>query len=313
MGFRSSVLLLFSVLLLLTSRGFSSPSATNGSYSEPTSCSVTNPALAYFVEQTSWYNDLVLAPFLSQRSRSQVPHIVQTWLRNYIAGNILYFSTGAIWCWYIYYMKKHVYFPEGGIPSKEPIALQIWVTMKSMPLYVSLPTVSEYMIEKGWTKCYPSIREVGVISYTVWTIIYLILVEFGIYWMHRGLHDIKPLYKWLHATHHIYNKENTLSPFAGLAFNPVDGILQASPHVICILFMPTHFLTHIVLLFAEAVWTANIHDCIHGKVWPIMGAGYHTIHHTTYRHNYGHYTILMDWLFGTLRDPSLGAKAQKLS
>nr|GMD79009.1 delta(7)-sterol-C5(6)-desaturase-like isoform X1 [Ipomoea batatas] len=40
-------------------------------------------------------------------------------------------------------------------------------------------------------------------------------VEFGIYWMHRELHDIKPLYKYLHATHHIYNKQNTLSPFAG--------------------------------------------------------------------------------------------------
>lgn len=33
--------------------------------------------------------------------------------------------------------------------------------------------------------------------------------------MHRELHDIKPLYKYLHATHHIYNKQNTLSPFAG--------------------------------------------------------------------------------------------------
>lgn len=34
-----------------------------------------------------------------------------------------------------------------------------------------------------------------------------------------------------------------------------------------------------------------------------MGAGYHTIHHTTYRHNYGHYTIWMDWMFGTLNEP----------
>jgi hypothetical protein len=31
----------------------------------------------------------------------------------------------------------------------------------------------------------------------------------------------------------------------------------------------------------EALWTANIHDCIDGKVWPVMGAGYHTIHHTS--------------------------------
>jgi lathosterol oxidase len=90
---------------------------------------------------------------------------------------------------------------------------------------------------------------------------------------------------------------------AGLASHPVDGILLAMPHVFAPFLLPTHFRTNIALLFMEALWTANIHDCIDGKIWPVMGAGYHTIHHTTYRHNYGHYTILMDTLFGTLRNP----------
>lgn len=90
---------------------------------------------------------------------------------------------------------------------------------------------------------------------------------------------------------------------SGLAFHPLDGILQALPHSLCLFFMPIHFTTHLVLIFIEGIWTANIHDCIHGKLWPVMGAGYHTIHHTTYRHNYGHYTIWMDWLFGTLHNP----------
>lgn len=90
---------------------------------------------------------------------------------------------------------------------------------------------------------------------------------------------------------------------SGLAFHPLDGILQALPHSIALFIVPVHFIAHLVLLFIEAIWTANIHDCIHGKLWPVMGAGYHTIHHTTYRHNYGHYTIWMDWMFGTLRDP----------
>ena len=30
----------------------------------------------------------------------------------------------------------------------------------------------------------------------------------------------------LHNIHHKYNKEHTLSPFAGLAFHPLDGIIQ---------------------------------------------------------------------------------------
>jgi lathosterol oxidase len=91
--------------------------------------------------------------------------------------------------------------------------------------------------------------------------------------------------------------------FAGLAFHPIDGVLQAAPHVFALFFVPAHFRTHTALMFLEVIWTSNIHDCIHGKVWPVMGAGYHTIHHTTYRHNYGHYTVWMDWMFGTLREP----------
>ena len=116
------------------------------------------------------------------------------------------------------------------IPSREAILLQIWVCMKAMPMYVSLPTLSEYMIENGWTRCYSSIREVGVGRYILLTFVYLVLVEFGIYWMHRTLHDCKPLYKWLHATHHIYNKENTLSPFAGMKILTLSILGWEDPH-----------------------------------------------------------------------------------
>ena len=147
-----------------------------------------------------------------------------------------------------------------------------------------------------------------------------------------------------------YNKEHTMSPFAGLAFNPFDGIIQVrrqlctlrtlcramrshfgllrpalrdraaraaalrlpactlplhSSHVsqqakalgrttlssgllpssspprpapqaisysIFLFFVPMHFLTHELLLFATGVWTCNIHDNLHGDVFPIMGA-----------------------------------------
>ena len=43
--------------------------------------------------------------------------------------------------------------------------------------------------------------------------------------------------------------------------------------------------------------------CFPRRCHPIMGAGYHTIHHTTYKHNYGHYFIYMDKIFGTLVTP----------
>lgn len=261
--------------------------------------------LNQFVEETDWYTDIVLTALLPSWAWKPLPRFARAWLRNYLGGSILYLFSGFMWCFYIYYLKRNVYLPKDAIPSNNAMLLQIKVAMKAMPWYTLLPTVSEYMVENGWTRCFSRISEIGWPLYFAFLAIYLVICEFGIYWMHRELHDIKPLYKHLHATHHIYNKQNTLSPFAGLAFHPLDGILQAIPHVFCLFIVPTHFLTHILLLFCEAVWTANIHDCIHGKLWPVMGAGYHTIHHTTYRHNYGHYTIWMDWMFGTLRDPEV--------
>lgn len=108
-----------------------------------------------------------------------------------------------------------VFFYLDAIPSNRAMLLQIIVAMKAMPWYCALPTLSEYMVEKGWTRCFSSISEVGWPAYIAYTAVYLVFCEFGIYWAHRELHDIKPLYKHLHATHHIYNKQNTLSPFAG--------------------------------------------------------------------------------------------------
>ena len=132
---------------------------------------------------------------------------------------------------------------------------------------------------------------------------YFFLVEWGIYWVHRTLHDNRTLYKWLHRTHHIYNNQNSLSPFAGLAFHPIDGMLQASPYVFMLLVVPVHFWSHLGCLFFTALWTANIHDTLIVGTEPFMGAGYHTLHHTLYRDNYGQCFIFFDWIHGTLTPP----------
>ncbi|KAH9610070.1 hypothetical protein KSS87_006483 [Heliosperma pusillum] len=260
---------------------------------------------ALFLKETTFYNDVILSTFLPSEVQVKIPHFLQAWIRNFISGSIVYLVPGLVWSFIIYYWSRNLYIPKDCVPSMKSMQLQIYVAMKAMPWYTLYLTLNEFVVENGWTKCFPRISDVGWPFYLVSLFSYLSIIEFGVYWMHRALHDIKPLYKLLHSTHHIYNKQSTLSPFAGLAFHPLDGILQAFPHTISLFTIPIQFRTHVALLFLEGLWTANLHDSIHGKIWPVMGAGYHTIHHTTYRHNYGHYTVLMDWVFGTLRNPTL--------
>jgi lathosterol oxidase len=106
----------------------------------------------------------------------------------------------------------------------EAMKKQIVVASKAMPFYSVLPTISEYMTESGWTQCFFHISDIGWPMYLIYLFLYLTFVECGIYWIHRVMHDIKPLYKHLHATHHKYNKENTLSPFAGMLLLQVNPI-----------------------------------------------------------------------------------------
>lgn len=261
--------------------------------------------LDMFVKESQWKNSIVLA-LLPQGIQKQVhlwPLFLQSWMRCFIAANILYIGLGVVWTYYIYLVYGHKLFPKGNIPKSKDILEQIKVSLLALPLYSMLPAISEYIIEQGWTMAYARIDEYGWAKYLGFFILYMSFVEFGVYWNHRLLHDIKAGYTSLHHIHHKYNKENTLSPFAGLAFHPIDGILQGLPYFVTLFVIPMHSFTFEIMLFGTGIWTTNIHDCIEVDCQPIMGAGYHTIHHTTYRHNYGQFFVYMDKIFGTLQDP----------
>ena len=69
------------------------------------------------------------------------------------------------------------------------------VSFLSMPLYSVLPAITEYAVEQGWTKAYSRISDVGVGWYLAYFVMYMACVEYFVYWMHRGLHDVKIGYK----------------------------------------------------------------------------------------------------------------------
>ena len=262
--------------------------------------------LAHFVAESEWKNDLVLGATLPEAWRAAVgawPRLLRSWLRNYIGGNLLYLACGGLWMYYAYFVWGRDLFPKGGIPSAQQVRQQVNVSLFAIPIYSLLPSLTEHVVEKGWTVAYADLTVYSPLAYLAFFIVYMALVEWMVYWMHRLLHDIRPAYFALHVSHHIYNDNNALSPMAGLAFDPIDGVLQALPYSLLLFFVPMHMMTFEMLFFATCIWTTNIHDCLDGKCEPIMGAAYHTIHHTSYKFNYGHYFIYVDQILGTLKVP----------
>ena len=66
-----------------------------------------------FGEDTDLYNRIVLGALLPHSVWGPLPRFLQTWLRNYLGGVLLYLLSGLLWCLYIYYWKRNVHVPKG--------------------------------------------------------------------------------------------------------------------------------------------------------------------------------------------------------
>lgn len=104
-----------------------------------------------------------------------------------------------------------LFLPAPASPNKAPTTpflkkLQIKVSSLAMPIYSLLPALAEAAVERGWTRAYPHISDVGLVWHLIYFVLYMTSVEFGVYWNHRLLHEIRWAYKYLHEPHHKYNK-----------------------------------------------------------------------------------------------------------
>jgi len=237
-------------------------------------------------------------------NNEDVSYYLVSYLRDLVAGTCVYWLTASTSHFVIYHVLGKKLFTDKGrpFPKWDTFKDQMTLAQAAIFVYAGLPVFSEFLIESGYTKCYFYISDIGGWrNYFLGLFAYIVCFEVGIYWMHRTLHTNKFLYKYVHGLHHKYNKAETMTPWASIAFNPLDGLLQASPYVFFLTLVPVHYFTHIFLLFFSGVWATLIHDSVPAETEPIMGAAYHTIHHTHYHYNFGQWFIFCDYIFGTLR------------
>lgn len=294
------------VLFIFSLCFFTTLISENAKFEESTENVAQNPV----TEFNSWVNGFVLSPAITNSIKATLGdeggHYFSCYLRDLLIGSFLYYSVAGIWHICIFTIYGAELFTNKGLkmPDAAAIRSHILLAQSSLFIYAMLPVLSEYIIANGYTKCYYYLDEVGGWGpYFAYLIAYLSLVEVGVYWMHRTLHTSKPLYKYIHGLHHSFNSQATLSPWASIAFNPFDGILQASPYLLALFIVPCHYLTHLVLVFFTAVWATNIHDTVTSGSNFVMGAKYHTIHHTHYHYNFGQFFVVCDYIWGSLRGP----------
>jgi lathosterol oxidase len=156
-------------------------------------------------------------------------------------------------------------------------------------------------ILRGHTKVYFDAAERGWAWLAASVLLYLVVTETLIYWIHRALHH-PLLFRRLHAKHHEFRLP---TPLVSVAFHPLDSFLQALPHHLCIFLFPVHLGVYGAFLGFVTVWAVLIHDRL---TWVPFGlvnyTGHHTAHHLHVRCNYGQFFTLWDRAAGTYRSPA---------
>lgn len=158
----------------------SSVAAAGGAACSSGGSSSSSSNLAALRAHNTWKTDLVLS-LLPARARAALPAPLQHWLRNALLGTALYLAPGTLWLLQSAAAGR-VLLGKGGLLASPALRRQIGASLAAIPLVALLPTATEAAAEAGWTRAYMSLAAASGGGYVAAMALYLLAVEFAVYW-----------------------------------------------------------------------------------------------------------------------------------
>jgi lathosterol oxidase len=151
----------------------------------------------------------------------------------------------------------------------------------------------------GSSAVYFGLREHGLLTSVVATVVYFLFTDMGLYWAHRVLHRPR-LFRLIHRIHHRYTSPTA---FTAMAVHPIELLTYQGVMLLPLFVLPVHVVGLIaVLLFQNYVAMVD-HSGIELHSWlPWQPpTRFHDDHHVYFHVNYGQNLSVWDRIFGTHR------------
>lgn len=156
----------------------------------------------------------------------------------------------------------------------------------------------------GWSKVYTDIHAFGIGYLFLSFGVLVVLHDTYFYWIHRWMHYPR-LFKIFHLVHH---KSNNPTPWASLAFHPLEAFVEIAIVPLLVLIIPFHP----IVLLAFATWSLawNVIGHLGFELFPagwvdhpilkwMNTSTHHNLHHHYATGNYGLYFNWWDHWMGT--------------
>jgi Delta7-sterol 5-desaturase len=135
----------------------------------------------------------------------------------------------------------------------------------------------------------------------------LVIHDTYFYWTHWLMHR-KLIYRFVHKVHHLSTNP---SPWAAMAFHPLEAVIEAGVIVVIALLIPFHPLAIGIFLLLMMIY--NVYGHLGYELYPkgfsrttigkwINTSVNHNLHHQFFTGNYGLYFLFWDRLMGTLQE-----------
>jgi lathosterol oxidase len=246
-----------------------------------------------------WLDDVYRSSGLARESL--VRQIVSTYFVGWLGGSFVYytFSTLDYFLLFDRRLERHKQFLPHQV--RQEILSATWSLFVMAALSVPI-----WLLEvRGYSRLYTDVADYGLAYFFASILAFLLFTDTCIYWIHRWFHH-PALYPYVHKEHH---KWKVPTPYASIAFHPVDGWSQALPYHLFVMLFPMQRHLYLALFVFVQIWTVSIHDQVyftnHTALEPFVnGADHHTEHHLKFNYNYGQFFTFWDKLMGTYLAPT---------
>lgn len=222
---------------------------------------------------------------------------------------IRYFGIAGLAWAYFYRWKRSKWAPrkiQMRWPKSSDLQREIFYSLATSGIFalVSLTVFNPYI--RPHTQLYQEPLQYGW-GYLILSFFATILIHDAyFYWMHRLLHT-KPMFKIAHLIHH---KSTNPTPFAALAFHPIEAIFEAGIIYILVFALPLH--GYVLIAFLLFMFTYNVYGHLGWEILPARFRGTwvgrwfntstaHNAHHQYFKGNYGLYFLWWDKWMGTFK------------
>ena len=220
-----------------------------------------------------------------------------------------YFIIAGI-MWLIWYklIRRKVAFKKIQLrfPRSVDYRRELLYSLSTMVIFALVPFLVLFTSARQYTQFYRDAYQYGALYFWLAFPLTFIIHDTYFYWTHRLMHHPK-LFNSFHLVHH---RSTNPSPFAAMAFHPLEAIVEAGIFVVLVLVMPiTQWHLFVFFLF---MMMYNVYGHLGWELYPkgftktaigkwVNTSVSHNQHHQYFKGNYGLYFLWWDRWMHTIR------------